>query len=311
MDRFFALLTVGANVATVTLWALAISARLGTGRELWARVRDSLGESGLLIAAVVAATAMAGSLYLSEGAHFVPCLMCWYQRIAMYSLAVILVLAAARRDWGVRPYALALALLGPAISLYHYVIERQPDLEIGGDGTCAAYGPPCTTRWIDDQFGYISIPFMALSAFLLVATVLAAARVSAPENDGHGGAYDGEPDADAARRIRNHAVNQSEGTDLMSTKQSPKRAAPQKGGLPLLPILVGVIVLIGIVVVAISAVGGSDDDETRAVGPGIEQNRPVTIEGDALPVFEGDPTNDPAVGEIAPTLTGANFAVIR
>jgi disulfide bond formation protein DsbB len=189
---FFALLTVGANVATVTLWVLAIGARFGAGRELWARVRDSLAESGLLIAAVVAATSMAGSLYLSEGAHFVPCLMCWYQRIAMYSLAVILVLAAARRDWGVRPYALALALLGLVISLYHYVIERQPSLEIGGDGTCAAYGPPCTTRWIDDQFGYISIPFMALSAFLLVASVLAAARVSAPDHDGQ----DGEPDAD-------------------------------------------------------------------------------------------------------------------
>jgi len=178
---FFTLLTVGANFATLALWSLALFAVVGPARTLWARVRDSLGESGLQIAAVVAVTAMAGSLYLSEGAHFTPCLLCWYQRAAMYPLAVILVVALARRDWGVRPYALALALVGPVISLYHYAIERNPDLEIGGSDTCAAYGPPCTAKWIDDQFGYISIPFMALSAFVLVATILAAARPSRSE----------------------------------------------------------------------------------------------------------------------------------
>ena len=88
---FFTLLTVGANFATLALWSLALFAVVGPARTLWARVRDSLGESGLQIAAVVAVTAMAGSLYLSEGAHFTPCLLCWYQRAAMYPLAVILV----------------------------------------------------------------------------------------------------------------------------------------------------------------------------------------------------------------------------
>jgi disulfide bond formation protein DsbB len=151
-----------------------------------------LGDTGVQIAAIVAAGAMAGSLYLSEGAHLLPCKMCWYQRSAMYPLAVILVVAAIRRDWGVRPYALTLALIGPVVSIYHYLIERFPSLEVG---TNCDPTNPCTITLIW-KFHYISIPFMALSAFALVATVLLAARPDtwedAPARD-HGS--DGHEDA--------------------------------------------------------------------------------------------------------------------
>lgn len=170
--NFFVLLTVGANVATLTVWGLALASRFGVARGTWDQVRDSLGDAGLAIAAVVAGTAMVGSLYLSEGAHFLPCKLCWYQRIGMYSLAIILVIAAVRRDWGIRPYALALALLGPLVSSYHYLIERFPSLEQGS--SCDPTNP-CTFVWFF-HLHYISIPFMALSAFALVATILLAAR---------------------------------------------------------------------------------------------------------------------------------------
>ena len=62
---------------------------------------------------------MVGSLYLSEGAHLPPCKLCWYQRIAMYSLAVILVVAVVRRDWNVKPYALTLGVIGPYLAGGH------------------------------------------------------------------------------------------------------------------------------------------------------------------------------------------------
>ena len=111
--NFFVILTVGANLATLTLWM----PRRRRPRSVWRPTRGSRCASarrhGLAIAAIVATTAMLGSLYLSEGAHLPPCRLCWYQRIAMYSLAVILVVAAVRRDWNVRPYALALGLIGP------------------------------------------------------------------------------------------------------------------------------------------------------------------------------------------------------
>ena len=117
---------------------------------------------------------MVGSLYLSEGAHLPPCKLCWYQRIAMYSLAVILVVAVVRRDWNVKPYALTLGLIGPCISIYHYLIERFPDWE---HGTSCDPANPCTITWIW-RLHYISIPLMACSAFLLVDTVLLTARTS-------------------------------------------------------------------------------------------------------------------------------------
>jgi disulfide bond formation protein DsbB len=174
---FFALLTVAANVATLALWALAAASFTGgAARERWHAVRAALGDAGLPLAFVVAAVAMAGSLYLSEGAHLLPCKLCWYQRGAMYPLAVILLVAVVRRDWSVRPYALALALVGPAISIYHYLIERFPSLEVGS--TCDPTNP-CTITLIW-KFHYISIPFMAFSAFALVATVLLAAEVPDP-----------------------------------------------------------------------------------------------------------------------------------
>jgi disulfide bond formation protein DsbB len=174
---FFAILTVAANVATLSLWVLALAANASDGaRQWWQSMRLTLHETGLAIAAIVASVAAAGSLYLSEGAHLLPCELCWYQRSAMYPLAVVLVMAAVRRDWAVRPYALTLSIIGSVISLYHYVIERSPDLELGD--SCDPTNP-CTLTLVW-KFHYISIPFMALSAFLLVATVLLAAKAPDP-----------------------------------------------------------------------------------------------------------------------------------
>jgi disulfide bond formation protein DsbB len=175
---FFALLTVGADIATISLWVLAALSRTSdAANERWQFVRAVLGDVGIPIAALVASVAMAGSLYLSEGAHLVPCKMCWYQRSAMYPLAVILVVAAFRRDWGVRPYAVTLGVAGSCISIYHYLIERFPSLEVGSGG-CDPTNP-CTITLIW-KFHYISIPLMALSAFALCVTLLCCGRGPEP-----------------------------------------------------------------------------------------------------------------------------------
>lgn len=118
-------------------------------------------------AGLVALIATSGSLYFSEVAHFVPCVLCWYQRIAMYPLVILLLLSAARRDLGIRPYAMTLGLVGAAISLYHVVIQRLPSLNVG---SCSP-DSPCTQINVE-VFGFVTIPFMALSAFLLIATLL-------------------------------------------------------------------------------------------------------------------------------------------
>ncbi len=160
---FLALLAVAAQVAIVAVVVLALVAR-----PTLDRVRVVLGEQALQLAFVVALVATIGSLWLSEGAHFVPCRLCWYQRIAMYPMAVVLGIAALRRDVGVRVYALPVVAIGGAVSIWHVLIERFPSLE---SATSCDPANPCSLIWVE-RFGYLTIPTMALTAFALIATLL-------------------------------------------------------------------------------------------------------------------------------------------
>jgi disulfide bond formation protein DsbB len=136
----------------------------------------------LWLAWLVAAVCTAGSLYFSESANFTPCKMCWFQRIAMYPLAVLLLIAAVRRDHGVRIYAVTLASVGALISAYHYLIEWRPSL---GSGACDITAP-CTVPWFR-QFGFISLPLMALCGFAAIISLLiigdVASQPSTPPED--------------------------------------------------------------------------------------------------------------------------------
>ncbi len=115
----------------------------------------------------LALAASGSSLYLSETVGLVPCSLCWYQRIAMYPLVVLLGSAAIRRDIGVWRYGLPLSVIGLAISIYHVTIQWKPALDIG---TCAT-GAPCTGRYLS-VFGFISIPTMAGSVFFALAALM-------------------------------------------------------------------------------------------------------------------------------------------
>ncbi|HVM10534.1 MAG TPA: disulfide bond formation protein B [Acidimicrobiales bacterium] len=176
---FLALLAVVAQ-ATVALAAiLAIASRFSpaarrTGRALG----EAIAPYALFFAFCVAAIAMAGSLYFSEAAHFLPCKLCWYQRIAMYPLVPILAIAAWRRDRDVSWYVVPVALLGGAISTYHVLLERFPSLETGA---CDPNNP-CSLIWVE-RFGYQTIPVMALSAFALIVVLVLAARADHDEEE--------------------------------------------------------------------------------------------------------------------------------
>ena len=144
------------------------ASRLSEGiAESYANVRRRLTPLSLTLAWSVATLAMAGSLYFSEIANFPPCTLCWYQRIAMYPLVLILGIAAIRRDIGIRIYAIPLALIGAGIATYHYILEWFPEIDTGA----CVVGTPCTTVWFR-EFGFVSIPFLALVAFLLIITFL-------------------------------------------------------------------------------------------------------------------------------------------
>jgi Disulfide bond formation protein DsbB len=167
--RIFAWLALATEIAVVGIWLARLVGLSTAGAGVWDRVRDGLRSQGLALAALVAGVATAGSLYLSEGGHLIPCRLCWYQRTMMYPLAVILIVAAVRRDWSIRPYAITLALIGASVSTWHVLIEWHPSLE--GSSSCDPNNP-CSALPLPRYLHYLSIPTMAGSAFLLVATVL-------------------------------------------------------------------------------------------------------------------------------------------
>jgi disulfide bond formation protein DsbB len=134
--------------------------RLLWGYELWA-------------AFVVAAIATGGSLFFSEVAHFVPCELCWYQRICMYPLSILTLLLAYHGDHRAARYLLPLPVVGAGVSIYHLLIENKVIKE-PAQCLISAPGSGCGTKWIN-EFGYITIPTLALTGFVLLIGFLALA----------------------------------------------------------------------------------------------------------------------------------------
>lgn len=124
------------------------------------RVRSEFsGPTAAILGLVISAGATAGSLALSWGLGLAPCELCWYQRIFMYPLPILIGLGLA---WGfseIRRFVIVLAALGSAISIYHLVVQWVP-----GTGTCSVDNP-CSAR-IFEFLGFVSIPAMALVAFV-------------------------------------------------------------------------------------------------------------------------------------------------
>ncbi len=125
-------------------------------------------EYGLYIVWLQALVAMAGSLFFSEVEKFTPCVLCWYQRVCMYPLIVIVGIGISKKDKKVVDYALPLSLIGTVIAIYHNLLynkilpEAVAPCEIGAS---------CLTKYIE-WFGFITIPLLSLIAFLIIDAIL-------------------------------------------------------------------------------------------------------------------------------------------
>lgn len=115
-----------------------------------------------------AGVAMAGSLFFSEVMNLPPCVLCWYQRIAMYPIVILVAIGILRNDRKLYISVLALSLPGLAISIYHNLLYWKILPE--SVAPCML-GVSCTTKFFE-WFGFITIPFMGLVAFTII-TVLA------------------------------------------------------------------------------------------------------------------------------------------
>lgn len=160
------------HAVIVALAALGVAAQalVVLALLLWRRVRRLLWGYELWAAFVVAAIATGGSLFFSEIAHFVPCELCWYQRICMYPLSLLALFAAAHGDYRMPRYLLPFCVIGGGVSVYHLLVENKV---VGESQACLISAPGgCGVKWIN-EFGYITIPTLALSAFALLAVLFA------------------------------------------------------------------------------------------------------------------------------------------
>lgn len=162
----FSGLGVAGQALAAVLIVIGLLALLGNRGPLDA-LRGWLWGYELWAAFVVAAVATGGSLFYSQVAGFVPCELCWFQRICMYPLSIILLLMAI---WGAdraARYVLALPVVGAGVSIYHMLIGYHVIAEPAQCGRSAPGG--CGINWIvGKNFGYLQIETLAFTAFLLL-----------------------------------------------------------------------------------------------------------------------------------------------
>lgn len=163
------------TIATISTTLLFIGIPAAIASIAVPSVRAVLGRFAYPATALVPVLAMAGSLYFSERAGFVPCELCWYQRIAMYPLAVILPIAATRRDRSVLPYSAVVAAIGFCVSAYHVYIQAFPE-----ESNFCEIANPCSATWVE-AYGFVSIPWMAGLSFVTI--LLGLATVALVERD--------------------------------------------------------------------------------------------------------------------------------
>ena len=145
-----------------TFAALVFETRMSWASAWLTQVRAS----GLWIICMITTGAMVGSLYFSEKVGFAPCKLCWYQRIGIFSIAIISFVAALRNDKNIARYTIVLAPLGLIVSTYHYLLEWFPTLETN----VCSLDVPCTAVWFR-ELGFVTLCFMAGCAFITVIAV--------------------------------------------------------------------------------------------------------------------------------------------
>lgn len=177
-------LTVFAGALIVLLFIAVIYLKLfkqpAGARRFFSWLLDFHRRRALLLVLIVSLTATLGSLFFSEVVGYEPCKLCWFQRIFMYPLPLLFLIGLARKESVISFYALPLSIIGGLIALYHYFLQVGKLWEIAVDkfAPCSAvgYSASCTDSFFL-SFGYITVPMMSFSAFLLITLILAIKKV--------------------------------------------------------------------------------------------------------------------------------------
>jgi disulfide bond formation protein DsbB len=135
-------------------------------------IKQFILQNALYLALIQAIVAFLGSMYFSNVMMLPPCVLCWYQRIAMFPLFLALIIGILRKNKDTWLFVITPAFIGWTISIYHILLYYKiiPD----NLAPCST-GVSCTTRYIE-WFGFITIPFLAFTAFSVIITLMLVER---------------------------------------------------------------------------------------------------------------------------------------
>ncbi len=161
--KTFAVLTLIAQ-AVIVLYLADYLLWKTSGRRYGEKIWSYFGKNSIVFTFVISLTAMVGSLIFSELLHFAPCTLCWYQRILMYPQVFLAGFALFKKDNKIMSYLMMLSVIGLAIAGFHYYNQTSSNPI---DIPCSAlgYSASCSDSFFM-EFGYVTIPLMAFTAFL-------------------------------------------------------------------------------------------------------------------------------------------------
>lgn len=155
----FAVLTLFSNIIILTLIVFLL---FGKKTALANFLFDTIEKYPIALSFLIASMATVGSLFFSEIARFAPCKLCWIQRIFMFPQVIILLIALITNDLKVKKYVILLSVIGLLFSIYQYILQMFP-----GVLQCSDELISCSRKYTA-YFGYITIPAMSATAFLLI-----------------------------------------------------------------------------------------------------------------------------------------------
>jgi disulfide bond formation protein DsbB len=122
----------------------------------------------IFICWIVASVSTLGSLFFSEIMELPPCALCWYQRIFMFPLVIILLVGLFPFDKSIFKYALALAIAGWGFAFYHYLLYSG---FIPASIQPCSQGVSCSETYLN-LFGFLTIPMLSLISFSIIIGLL-------------------------------------------------------------------------------------------------------------------------------------------
>ncbi len=168
-NNFYLVLALFADAIVLFALVFALAALVSKrAREVASGMAAGIAPHANLLGFVVALVVTTGSLYYSEHAGFIPCQLCWFQRILMYPLVIVLGIAALRKDRRAWMTVLPFVVIGAGVSTYHWLVERVPAF---AESSSCSLEAPCTSPWFE-KLGFVTLAWMALSGFLLIGTLM-------------------------------------------------------------------------------------------------------------------------------------------